>query len=223
MPLRVIVVSCQALTREALRRVIDTSGDITTVAAVGDHLAAADLARAHRPDVVIMESRVFGDDAIVSLHGGTGGSVTGVLMLDHDADGRETARALRSGASGLLGADITPAGLLSAIPAVADGETPLSSGATRILVSYFRSAPSPGLRRAPSQMLALTPREREVTALVAHGRTNDEIAEHLRVSPLTIRTHIRHSLRKLDASNRAQLVVIAFKTGLVNPTSTGAI
>ncbi|MFJ9088915.1 response regulator transcription factor [Streptomyces sp. NPDC102384] len=66
-------------------------------------------------------------------------------------------------------------------------------------------------------MLSLTPREREVTALVAQGRSNDEIAEHLRVSPLTIRTHIRHSLRKLGASNRAQLVAVAFKTGLVSP------
>ncbi|MFJ8927594.1 response regulator transcription factor [Streptomyces sp. NPDC102364] len=138
-------------------------------------------------------------------------------MLDHDADDKETARALRSGARGLLGADVTAKGLLSAIRAVADGETLLSSGATRILVSHFLSAPSPGLQRAPSRMLSLTPREREVTALVAQGRSNDEIAEHLRVSPLTIRTHIRHSLRKLGASNRAQLVAVAFKTGLVSP------
>ncbi|MEV1025165.1 response regulator transcription factor [Streptomyces sp. NPDC050264] len=223
MPLRVIVVSSQTLTREALCRVIVASDDITVVAAAGDHIAAADLVRAHRPDVVIAESRSLRGDAIAALRGGTDGPGTRVLVVNHDAEDEETTRALRDGAGGLLGAGITAAELLSAIRAVADGEIPLSSGVTRILVSRFRSAPSPGLRRAPSQLLSLTPREREVTALVAQGRSNDEIAEYLCVSPFTVRTHIRHSLRKLSASNRAQLVAIAFKTGLVSPVSVEAV
>ncbi|MET9382525.1 response regulator transcription factor [Streptomyces sp. NPDC002928] len=221
MPLRVIVVSAQALTREALLRVIESSGDITVVAAVGDHSAAADLVRAHRPDVVIVDSRGCGGDAIAALRGRPGGSAARVLLLDHDANDRDTARALRSGASGLLSADVSAAGLLSAVRAVANGETPLSAVATRMLVTHFRSAPSPGLQGVPSAMLALTPREQEVTALAAQGRNNDEIAEHLSVSLFTVRTHIRHSLRKLGARNRAQLVALAFKTGLVSTRSAG--
>ena len=125
------------------------------------------------------------------------------------------AKALRAGASGFLGKDVSAEGLLAGIRTVADGDTLLSPLATRSLISRFLATPEPSRPDSPRHLAALTDREREVMALAALGRSNDEIAAHLVVSPLTVRSHIHRAMTKLHARDRAQLVVIAYQTGLV--------
>jgi DNA-binding NarL/FixJ family response regulator len=129
------------------------------------------------------------------------------------------AQALRAGASGFLGKDVTADTLLTGLRTVASGEALLSPVATRSLITRFLMAPASGTGLAPPERLAdLTVREREVLALAAEGRSNTEIAEDLTVSPLTVRTHIHRAMTKLHARDRAQLVVIAYQTGLVRAT-----
>src|SRR5688572_17490528 len=124
------------------------------------------------------------------------------------------AKALRVGASGFLGKYVTTDTLLAGIRTVASGEALLSPGATRALITRFLTAPAPGALLASAERLNdLTPREREVTALAAEGKSNDEIAEKLVLSVLTVRSHIQRALTKLGARDRAQLVVIAYQTG----------
>ncbi|MGF7234361.1 MAG: DNA-binding response regulator, partial [Frankia sp.] len=127
-------------------------------------------------------------------------------------------QALRAGASGFLGKDVAAEELLTAIRTVASGDALLSPLATRTLINRFLATPDNGSHLPPPERLAaLTAREREVMALVAEGRPNDDIAELLFISPLTARTHIHRAMAKLDARDRAQLVVIAYQCGLVRP------
>jgi DNA-binding NarL/FixJ family response regulator len=144
---------------------------------------------------------------------------TRVLILTTFEIDEYVAQALRSGASGFLGKDVTADVLLDGIRTVATGETLLSPAATRTLITRFLAAPVPGNRLAvPEQLAALTTREREVMALAAEGHSNDEIAEKLYVSPLTVRTHVHRAMTKLGARDRAQLVVMAYQSGLVQVT-----
>jgi DNA-binding NarL/FixJ family response regulator len=215
MPLHVITITRQALLRDVLRTVICASCDIEVVAATGDSADVVELTRVHRPDVILMDGRTTTPEALTHLCTHPELSATRVLLYADDET--DTARALRTGVAGLLSQDATANELLVAIRAVAAGGTPLSQAATRLLITRLRSAPRPGIRAVPDRLASLTPREREVTALAAQGRSNPEIAEDLRVSPLTVRTHIHHALTKLDARNRAQLVAIAYRSGLVAP------
>nr|WP_260860011.1 MMPL family transporter [Streptomyces cupreus] len=143
-------------------------------------------------------------------------AATKVLILTTFETEDYVAQALRAGASGFLGKDVTADALLAGIRTVASGDALLSPGATRTLITRFLTSPAPGTQLAPPERLAeLTGREREVMALAAEGKSNGEIAELLTVSPLTVRTHIHRAMTKLNARDRAQLVVIAYQTGLV--------
>jgi DNA-binding NarL/FixJ family response regulator len=141
-----------------------------------------------------------------------------VLILTTFEIDENVLRALRAGASGFLSKGVEPADLLDAIRLVAAGEALLSPKATRSLIERFLDQPEPDATAAPAALDVLTEREREVLVLVASGLSNDAIAERLYVSPLTAKTHVNRAMTKLGARDRAQLVVIAFQTGLVRPT-----
>ncbi|MEU5890447.1 response regulator transcription factor [Streptomyces sp. NPDC047461] len=164
------------------------------VAEAADGSEAVSLARVHRPDL----------------------AGTRVLILTTFEIDEYVAQALRSGASGFLDKDVTADVLPAGVRTVASGESLLSPVATRTVIARFLAAPARGARLVvPGDLAALTAREREVMAWVAEGHSNEEIAEKLFVSPLTVRTHVHRAMTKLDARDRAQLVVIAYQSGLV--------
>ncbi|MGW3985548.1 response regulator transcription factor [Streptomyces sp. NPDC004830] len=219
MTIRVLLADDQALLRATFRILVDSCPDMEVVAEASDGAEAVELARAHRPDIVLMDIRMPGTDGLTAtsvLCADPDLSATRVLILTTFETEDYVAQALRAGASGFLGKDVTADTLLSGLRTVASGEALLSPGATRSLITRFLTAPAPGTHLAPPERLAdLTTREREVMALAAEGRSNAEIADDLTVSPLTVRTHIHRAMTKLGARDRAQLVVIAYQTGLV--------
>ncbi|MET4924822.1 response regulator transcription factor [Streptomyces sp. PSRA5] len=209
----------QALLRATFRILIDTTEDLTVVGEAADGSEAVDLTRAHRPDVVLMDIRMPGTDglaATAAICADPELTGTRVLILTTFENDQYVAEAIRAGASGFLGKDVSTDVLLNGIRTVAGGESLLSPLATRALITRFLAAPDPDKRLAsPERLSALTAREREVMALAAHGMSNTDIAEELVISPLTIRSHIQRAMTKLDARDRAQLVVIAYQSGLV--------
>ncbi|MEV7086163.1 response regulator transcription factor [Streptomyces sp. NPDC093085] len=219
MTVRVLLADDQALLRGTFRLLIDSCDDMEVVgeAANGDEAVA--LARTRHPDVVLMDIRMPGSDglaATAAICDDRDLAGTRVLILTMFETDEYVARALRVGASGFLGKYVTTDALLAGIRTVASGEALLSPGATRALITRFLAAPAPDNALAPPERLHdLTPREREVTVLAAQGRSNAEIAAGLFISVLTVRTHIQRALTKLGARDRAQLVVIAYQTGLV--------
>ncbi|MEG8276461.1 response regulator transcription factor [Streptomyces sp. AHA2] len=219
MSIRVLLADDQALLRATFRILIDSCADMEVVAEASDGAEAVELTRTHRPDIVLMDIRMPGTDGLTAtsvLCADPELSATRVLILTTFETEDYVAQALRAGASGFLGKDVTADTLLSGLRTVASGEALLSPGATRSLITRFLTAPAPGTQLAPPERLAdLTTREREVMALAAEGRSNAEIADDLTVSPLTVRTHIHRAMTKLGARDRAQLVVIAYQTGLV--------
>ncbi|MFJ6567388.1 response regulator [Streptomyces sp. NPDC091292] len=220
MTIRVLLADDQALLRTTFRILIDTDPDMTVVAEAANGQEAVDLARDHHPDVIVMDIRMPGTDGLTAtsrIAADPTLSATRILILTTFEDDENVANALRAGASGFLGKDVSAEGLLTGIRTVAVGDSLLSPAATRSLISRFLSVPDPHTQLvAPEQLGLLTDREREVMALAAQGRTNDEIADELVISPLTIRSHIHRSMTKLHARDRAQLVVIAYQTGLVS-------
>ncbi|WP_460062652.1 response regulator transcription factor [Streptomyces sp. YKOK-I1] len=225
MTVRVLLADDQALLRGTFRLLIDSCEDLEVVGEAANGAEAVDRARALRPDLVLMDIRMPGTDGLAATAAIcedpdlTGTRVLVLTMFETD---EYVARALRVGASGFLGKYVTTDTLLAGIRTVAAGEALLSPGATRALITRFLAAPAPGaLLASPERLAALTPREREVTTLAARGRSNDEIAEELVLSVLTVRSHIQRSLTKLGARDRAQLVVIAYQTGLVRPAPPG--
>ncbi|WP_371664064.1 response regulator [Streptomyces sp. NBC_00280] len=221
MTIRVLLADDQALLRGTFRLLIDSCADMEVVGEAANGDEAADLARAHHPDVVLMDIRMPGSDGLAATEAICADpdlAGTRVLILTMFETDEYVAKALRVGASGFLGKYVTTDTLLTGIRTVASGEALLSPGATRALITRFLTSPAPGGLLAPPERLAdLTPREREVTALAAQGKSNAEIAEELVLSVLTVRTHIQRALTKLGARDRAQLVVIAYQTGLVRP------
>ncbi|KFF95451.1 LuxR family transcriptional regulator [Streptomyces scabiei] len=219
MTLRVLLADDQALLRATFRILIDSCADMEVVAEATDGREAVDLVRVHRPDVVLMDIRMPGTDGLTAtavICADEELADTRVLILTTFEIDEYVAQALRSGASGFLGKDVTADVLLDGIRTVAAGDTLLSPAATRTLVTRFLASPAPGSRLAtPDQLTTLTTREREVMSLAAEGRSNDEIAEKLYVSPLTVRTHVHRAMTKLGARDRAQLVVMAYQSGLV--------
>jgi len=217
--IRVLLADDQALLRGTFRLLIDSCADMEVVGEAANGDEAADLARTHHPDVVLMDIRMPGSDglaATAAICADPELAGTRVLILTMFETDEYVAKALRVGASGFLGKYVTTDALLTGIRTVASGEALLSPGATRALITRFLTTPAPGGLLAPPERLAdLTPREREVTALAAQGKSNAEIAADLVLSVLTVRTHIQRSLTKLGARDRAQLVVIAYQTGLV--------
>lgn len=217
--IRVVLADDQALVRAGFRVLLDSAPDIEVAAEAGSGQEAVAMARTARPDVVLMDVRMPNMDGleatrrIVSDPGLAGVRVLIVTTFEID---EYVFEALRAGASGFVVKDIEPAELLEAIRVVARGDALLSPGVTRRLIAEFAASPGPG--RLPSPALdALTDREREVMILVAAGKSNDEIAAELFVSPATAKTHVSRAMSKLGARDRAQLVVMAYQSGLVAP------
>jgi DNA-binding NarL/FixJ family response regulator len=219
MTIRVLLADDQALLRATFRILIDSEADMTVIGEATDGREAVELTRTHLPDVVLMDIRMPGTDglaATAAICADPELSATRVLILTTFETDEYVAQALRAGASGFLGKDVTAEALLTGIRTVASGDSLLSPNATRTLITRFLNSPAPGTQLAPPEALAaLTAREREVMCLAAEGGSNDEIAEKLYVSPLTVRTHVHRAMTKLGARDRAQLVVVAYQSGLV--------
>ncbi|MCX5412321.1 response regulator transcription factor [Streptomyces sp. NBC_00059] len=220
MTIRVLLADDQALLRATFRILIESDPGMTVVAEAADGQEAVDLSREHRPDVVLMDIRMPGTDGLAAttdICSRLELAATRVLILTTFENDQNVAKALRAGASGFLGKDVGPDVLLTGIRTVAAGESLLSPSATRALITRFLSTPDEKPLAPPEGLSALTDREREVMALAAHGRSNTEIAEELVVSPLTVRSHVQRAMTKLHCRDRAQLVVIAYQSGLVVP------
>jgi len=214
--IRVAVVDNQALVRMGLRVLLESEPDTELVGEAADGAAGVDLVRTTAPDVVLMDVRMPGTDGLTALRRITDDpalrDVRVVVLTTFELD-EYVFEALAAGASGFVLKDGDPADLLRAIRVVADGGSLLSPSVTRRVIEQFASAPA--RRAAPRPGLdELTEREREIVAWVATGRSNDEIAEELVVSPATVRTHVGRAMLKLRARDRAQLVVFAIESGL---------
>ncbi|GAA3056894.1 response regulator transcription factor [Streptomyces roseofulvus] len=225
MTIRVLLADDQALLRSAFRVLVDSEPDMEVVGEAADGAQAAALARAERPDVVLMDIRMPGTDGLAATRMiTTDPELAGVriVMLTTFEIDEYVVESLRAGASGFLGKGAEPDELLGAIRIAHAGEALLSPAATKGLIATFlaQSAAAPvGTRVEAERLSALTAREREVLVLVGGGLSNDEIAERLDVSPLTVKTHVNRTMAKLGARDRAQLVVTAYETGLVRPRS----
>jgi DNA-binding NarL/FixJ family response regulator len=222
-PLRVLLADDQALLRGAFRTLLDSADDITVVGEAGDGREAVALTRKLRPDVVITDIRMPGTDGLAAtaeICADPDLRATRVLILTTYETDEYIAQALRAGASGFIGKGIEAHGLLDAVRTIANGDTLLSPAATRSLVARFLATPAETPPRDPERLAALTPREREMVALVATGLSNVEIADRMYLSPFTVRAHVQRAMSKLDARDRAQLVVIAYQTGLVAGTDS---
>lgn len=215
--IRVLLADDQALVRAGFRALLDAQPDITVVGEVGDGQAAIDLAVQTRPDVVLMDIRMPGMDGLEATRLLTNRlSPCRVIVLTTFELDEYVFTAIRDGAAGFLVKDTEPADLLRAVRVVAAGDALLSPGVTRRLIAEYASRSRPTTRPV-KQLEALTEREREVVALVALGLSNEEIAGRLVVSPLTAKTHVSRAMIKLGARDRAQLVVLAYESGLVRP------
>jgi DNA-binding NarL/FixJ family response regulator len=222
---KVVIADDQALIRGGFRALLESAHDIEVVAEAADGEEAVRAAREHQADVVLMDIRmpvVDGLEATRRISGDQSLAGVKVLVVTTFETDDYVYEALRAGASGFLLKDTEPAELLQAVRVVARGEALLSPSVTRRLIADIagRATPASGarVRRAPAHLLdSLTEREREVVALVAQGLSNDEIASKLYLSPLTAKTHVSRAMSKLGARDRAQLVVLAYETGLVAP------
>ncbi|WP_105967934.1 response regulator transcription factor [Streptomyces geranii] len=221
MTIRVLLADDQALLRATFRILIDSAADLTVVAEAADGQEAVDLTATHRPDVVIMDIRMPNLDGVAATAAICARpelAATHILILTTFENDANVAKALRAGAGGFLGKGVSPDTLLAGIRTVAAGDALLSPTATRALVTRFLTTPDTDHFVAlPDAVRTLTEREREVMALAAYGKSNAEIAEQLVLSPLTVRSHIQRAMTKLDARDRAQLVVVAYQSGLVKP------
>jgi DNA-binding NarL/FixJ family response regulator len=219
--IKVLLADDQELVRAGFRMLLDVEDDITVVGEAADGAEAVSLARATRPDVVLMDVRMPGLDGIEAtreIAATRGLEQARVLILTTYDTEAYVFEALQAGASGFLLKDSGPAELLHAIRVVAAGEALLAPRITRRLIAEFTAARS--AHQASEERLAgLTQREREVLALVGRGLSNQEIAAELSLSPATARTHVSRAMVKLRARDRAQLVVVAYQTGLVSPTA----
>jgi DNA-binding NarL/FixJ family response regulator len=213
----VLLVDDQPLVRAGLSVLLEAEDDINVAGEADEGAEAVRVARAVRPDVVVMDVRMPGLDGLQALRQIIDAlpEVRVLILTTFEMDEYIYA-ALRGGASGFLLKDTEPSELVRAIRVVAGGEAVLSPSVTRRLMAEFAARPErPGA--GPEQLDRLTDREREVMALVAAGLSNDDIAARLVVAPATAKTHVSRAMRKLGAHDRAQLVVLAYETGLVYP------
>ncbi|SDO28267.1 two component transcriptional regulator, LuxR family [Streptomyces sp. cf386] len=224
MTIRVLLADDQALLRSAFRVLVDSEPDMEVVGEASDGAEAVRLAKEERADVVLMDIRMPGTDGLAATRmisaDPTLAHVRVVILTTFEVDDY-VVQSLRAGASGFLGKGSEPDELLSAIRVAAGGEALLSPAATKGLIARFLAQGNGADDyRDPARaerLDALTVREREVLVQVAGGHSNDEIAERLEVSPLTVKTHVNRAMSKLGARDRAQLVVIAYESGLVRP------
>jgi len=214
---RVLVADDQDIVRAGLRLMIDSAPDLTVVAEAATGGQAVRLAREARADVVLMDIRMPELDGLAATRRITSdedlAGVRVLILTTFEVD-EFVFEALRAGASGFLGKGARPEALIDAIRTVARGESLLSPAATRGLIARYLAMDDRRQAPAPDLLDALTDREREIVALVATGMSNAEIAKDLTLSPLTVKTHVNHAMTKLDARDRAQIVVIAYRAGL---------
>ena len=216
--IRALLADDQDLVRLGLRVLLDNEDDMQVVGEAADGLRTVELARQLRPDVVLMDVRMPGIDGIEAtrrIMADPELPATRVLVLTTFEVDEYIFAALHAGASGFLMKDTKPAQLLDAVRRVAAGDALLSPSVTRRVIREFVAGHSRPRRPHPS-LIALTDREREVLVLVAEGLSNDEIASRLVISPATARTHVSRIITKLSARDRAQLVVIAYQSGLLD-------
>lgn len=216
--IRVLLADDQALIRSGIRALLDAEDDIEVVGEAADGQQAYALAVEHRPDIALVDiqmpvldgieatRKIVADERLADVR---------VVILTNFGLDEHIFRALRAGATGFLLKDTQPAELLQALRVATRGDALLSPAVTRRLISEFVARP-PDVMTAVG-MESLTPREREVVALVARGLNNDEIAEAMVLSPATAKTHVSRAMIKLGARDRAQLVVFAYQSGLVSP------
>ncbi|MFF4768942.1 response regulator [Streptomyces sp. NPDC001255] len=223
MTIRVLLADDQALLRSAFRVLVDSEDDMEVIGEASDGAEAVRLAASHLPDVVLMDIRMPGTDGLAAtrhISADPALAAVHVVMLTTFEVDEYVVQSLRAGAAGFLGKGAEPSELLGAIRTAAAGDALLSPAATRSLITRFL-AQAPGTGPAAgvdsARLAALTGREREVLVQVAAGLSNDEIAARLEVSPLTVKTHVNRAMAKVGARDRAQLVVIAYETGLVRP------
>ena len=221
----VLIADDQPLVRAGFRSLLDSEADIEVVGTAADGLEAIELATLTRPDIIFMDvrmPRLNGLDATARIVADPALDGTRVVVLTTFELDDYVFGALRAGASGFLLKDIEPQALIDAVRLVAAGQSLLAPAVTRVLIEAFVAAtpddPSTWGRepvRDTTRLDVLTPREREILALVGTGMSNQEIAARLVLSPLTVKTHVSRLLLKLDARDRPQLVVLAYETGLV--------
>ena len=216
--IRVLIADDQALVRGGFRMILDAQEDIEVVGEACDGREALARARELAPDVVLMDIRMpelDGLEATRRLLSGDG-SCRVLILTTFDLDEYVYA-AMKAGASGFLIKDVRPEQLADAVRVVSTGEALLAPVITRRLIEQFvsRPAPSPG---APQQLDELSERELEVLKLIARGQSNDEIALELFVTRATVKTHVTHILTKLRLRDRVQAVVLAYESGLVQPS-----
>lgn len=214
--IRVVLVDDQSLIRTGIRALLDAEDDIEVVAEAANGREGVALTIEHRPDIVLMDvqmpemdgieatRQIANDDRLADVQ---------IVMLTNYGLDEYVFNSLRAGASGFVVKDTEPADLLQALRVTMRGDALLSPAVTRRLISEFVARPADVVAAADLELL--TNREREVVALVAHGLSNDEIAERMVLSPMTAKTHVSRAMTKLGARDRAQLVVIAYQSGLV--------
>jgi DNA-binding NarL/FixJ family response regulator len=244
--IRVLLADDQVLVRAGFRMLLESAGDIAVVGEAANGGTAVALVREHAPDVVLMDLHMPEVDGVTAtrlIAGDPRLAATRVVVLTTFDDDQTVFSALRAGASGFLVKDVEPEELLQAVRVVARGDALLSPSVTKAVISAFASGGQPpdlraeraaappasgrpesskgsgrssGGRAVPPGLASLTDREREVVGLVAEGLSNDEIARKLVVSPLTAKTHVSRAMTKLNARDRAQLVVFAYEYGLTS-------
>jgi DNA-binding NarL/FixJ family response regulator len=216
--IRVLIADDQALLRGSFHVLVDATPDMTVVGEASDGAMAVELARQLTPDIVLMDLRMPTMDGIEATHHICGEpsmlDVRVLVLTMFDMD-EYVYPALRAGASGFLLKDTSPPDLIAAIRIVAAGESILAPTITRRLIAEFASRPGPPQPHQPD-LAGITSREREVLLLIANGLSNSEITQRLCISLPTVKTHVGSLLSKLHARDRAQLVIIAYESGLVS-------
>ncbi|MEU9833647.1 response regulator transcription factor [Streptosporangium sp. NPDC048047] len=219
--IRVLLADDQPLIRSGFRALLDLEDDIEVVAEAGDGSECLELAREHLPDIALVDvrmpvldgieatRRIAADPALAGVH---------VVILTNYGLDEHVFEALRAGAAGFLVKDVLPEDFLHSVRVAARGDALLAPSITRRLIDrYVAQPPRTG---AVAALGELTNREREAVALVARGLSNDEIAGHMVISPMTAKTHVNRAMTKLRARDRAQLVVLAYESGLVVPNGS---
>ncbi len=218
MSVRVLIADDQALVRAGFRKILEADPAIEVVGEAADGLEAVECSRVHAPDVVLMDIRMPGLDGIAATRRLTDELKDGPRVLVLTTFGLEeyVYEALRAGASGFLLKDVPPEQLIDAVHVVARGDALLDPAITRSVIEAFASRPA-ARRELAGRIEDLTPRERDVFALVARGLSNAEIAGELVVGDGTVKTHVAHLLLKLGVRDRVQAVIYAYEAGVVRP------